>query len=87
MKNNTKVQKVVIGKNVKTIGKKAFYGCKNLTKITVETKNLALKNVGGQAFANGSKKITVTVPKKKQKTYRSILIKRGMAEKGKVIGK
>ncbi len=87
LKNNTKVQKVVIGKNVKTIGKKAFYGCKNLTKITIETKNLTLKNVGGQAFANGSKKITVTVPKKKQKTYRSILIKRGMAEKGKVIGK
>jgi len=87
LKNNTKVQKVVIGKNIKTIGKKAFYGCKNLTKITIQTTKLTLKNVGGQAFANGSKKITVTVPKKKQKTYQSILIKSGMAEKGKVTGK
>lgn len=78
LKNNTKVQKAVIGKNVKTVGKKAFYGCKNLKKITIKTTKLALKNVGGKAFANGNKKVTVTVPKKKQKSYQSILKKRGL---------
>lgn len=78
LKNNTKVQKAVIGKNVKTIGKKAFYGCKNLKKITIKTTKLTLKGVGGQAFANGNKKVTVTVPKKKLKAYQSILKKRGL---------
>lgn len=78
LKNNTKVQKAVIGKNVKTIGKKAFYGCKNLKKIIIKTTKLTLKGVGGQAFANGNKKVTVTVPKKKLKAYQSILKKRGL---------
>ena len=78
LKNNTKVQKAVIGKNVKTIGKKAFYGCKNMKKITIKTTKLTLKGVGGQAFANGNKKVTVTVPKKKLKAYQSILKKRGL---------
>ena len=36
-KNNKKIKTVVVGKNVRTIGKKAFYGCKNLKKITVQS--------------------------------------------------
>ena len=35
-KNNKRIKTVVVGKNVRTIGKKAFYGCKNLKKITVQ---------------------------------------------------
>lgn len=87
LKNNKTVQKAAIGKNVKTIGKMAFYGCKNLTKITVKTSNLTLKNVGKQAFAKGNKKITITVPKKKQKAYQTLFKKRGMEAGGKVVGK
>ncbi len=86
-KNDKIVQKAVIGKNVRTIGKMAFYGCKNLAKITVKTTSLTLKNVGKQAFAKGRKKITITVPKEKQKAYQTVFKKRGMEESGKVIGK
>lgn len=44
--NNTKGHKVktlTVGKNVVRIGKKAFYGCKSLTKITFKGKKLGNK--------------------------------------------
>jgi hypothetical protein len=47
---NTKLQKVTIGKNVKKIGKKAFYGCKKLSAIQVKTKQLKRKTVAKNAF-------------------------------------
>lgn len=55
-KNNVKLKKLTIGKNVKTIGKQAFYGCKNLKRITVKSKKLTSKNVGAKAFKGVSKK-------------------------------
>ena len=39
-KNNKKIKTVVIGKNVKKIGKGAFAGCKNLKYIKVKSKNI-----------------------------------------------
>lgn len=78
-KGKKTLKSVTIGKNVKTIGKKAFYGCKKLTKVTVNSK--VLKSVGAKAFANGSKKITVTVPKKKASAYKKLLKKAGISKK------
>lgn len=80
-KGNKKLTSVTIGKNVKSIGKNAFNGCKKLTKVTV--KSTVLKSIGAKAFAKGSKKITVTVPKKKAKAYTKLFKKSGISKKAK----
>lgn len=54
LKGKKKITSVTIGKNVATIGAKAFSGCKNLKKITVKT--TILKKVGKQAFKGIHKK-------------------------------
>jgi len=69
-----KLKNVVIGKNVKTIGKKAFFGCKKLKKVTVKSK--VLKKIGKKAFTRkGGKKVTFKVPKKYKKKYKKLLKK------------
>ena len=83
-KNNKKLKKVVIGKNVTKIGKKAFYGCSKLKKITVKTTKLTKKNVGSQAFKGIHKKAAFKVPKKKISSYRKIFKARGAAKTIKV---
>lgn len=80
-KNNKTVQTVIIGKNVKSIGKKAFYKCKNLKTIKINSSKLTLKKVGSKAFAGISKKAVITVPTKKYKSYKTILKKRGIGKK------
>ncbi|MDE6567981.1 MAG: leucine-rich repeat protein, partial [Lachnospiraceae bacterium] len=80
-KGNKKLKSVIIGKNVKSIGKNAFNGCKKLTKVTVKSK--VLKSIGKKAFAKGSKKITVIVPKKKAKAYKKLFKKSGISKKAK----
>ena len=80
-KGNKKLKKVVIGKNIVSIGKEAFCGCSRLEKITV--KSTVLKKVGKNAFKGISKKAKMRLPLKKQKK----LFKKG-AYKGKyIIGK
>ena len=48
-KNDAVLKTVVIGKNVKTIGVNAFYGCKNLTKVSG---GAALVTICDRAFSN-----------------------------------
>ena len=83
-KNNKKLKKVVIGKNVTKIGKKAFYGCSKLKNITVKTTKLTKKNVGSQAFKGIYKKAAFKVPKKKISSYRKVFRARGAAKTTKV---
>ena len=87
-KNNKKMKSIVIGKNITKIGKKAFFGCQNLKKITIKTTKLKTKTVGAKAFTKaGSKnygKLTVKVPKKCLKSYRKILTKRGLSGRAKI---
>ena len=83
-KNNKKLKKVVIGKNVTKIGKKAFYGCSKLKNITVKTTKLTKKNVGSQAFKGIYKKAAFKVSKKKIRSYRKIFRARGAAKTTKV---
>lgn len=80
--NNKKIKSVVIGKNVKKIGKKAFYNCKNLKKITV--KATGLKSVGSKALKGIHKKAVIKLPKSKAKAYKKLFKKKGQASTVKV---
>ncbi len=80
-KNNKKVKTVTIGKNVTTIGAKAFYGCSKLKTLKIMTTKLTTKKIGSKAFSKTPKSMKVTVPKKKFKTYKSMLIKKGVNKK------
>ncbi len=70
-KNAKKLQSVVIGTNITTIGKQAFYGCKQLKSITIKTKSL--KKVGSKAFGKIHAKAAYQVPKKKYSAYKKLL--------------
>ena len=60
------ITSVTIGKNVKTIGKKAFYNCKKLKSVTVKNK-AKLNKVGSKAFQKTAKKISIKLPKNLKK--------------------
>lgn len=83
-KNQKKIRKVVVPSGVSRIGKKAFYGCKNLKNITVKTTKLTKKRVGSKAFSGIHAKAVIKVPKKKLSAYRKMLKARGVTKKEKV---
>lgn len=74
-KGCTKLKKVTIGKNVKTIGASAFSGCKSLKTITIKSK--VLKKVGKAAFKGIYAKAKIKVPKAKLKAYKKLLKGKG----------
>ena len=78
----SKLTKLTIGKNIKTIGKKAFYKCKKAA--TIKILGTALKTVGSDAFSGTPKKAVVTCPKKKVKAYTKLLTKAGLPKTAKV---
>ena len=84
--NCTALKYVTIPKKVTAIGASAFAGCKSLTKVTI--KSSVLKKVGKKAFSKAGsknyKKLTVKVPKKKLKTYKSLLKKAKLSTKATV---
>lgn len=84
----TTLKKVVIGTKVKKIESKAFYGCSKLTSLTVKTTKLTTKTVGSKAFTKAGssnyKKLTIKVPKKKLKAYKTLLKKKGVSSKAKI---
>ena len=84
-KNNKKVKQVTIDKNVKNIGKNAFYGCKNLKKVIIKTTKLTKKTVGKNAFKGIHKKATIKVPKKKLNAYKKLLKNAGISKSVKVV--
>ena len=75
---------ITIEKNVSKIGSKAFYNCKKLKNIKIKSKKLTLKKVGKSAFKSINKKAKITVPKSKKKSYKKILVKRGLSKKAKI---
>lgn len=80
-KNNKKLAKVVIGKNIVSIGKQAFSGCKNLKSITIKTKKLKDKKVGSKAFKGTPADTVIKVPKAKLKPYITMLKAKGIGKK------
>lgn len=81
LNGNKKVKNLIIGENVKVIGKKAFYGCKNLKSITINTFNLKAKTVGTAAFKGLNARVVVLVPENKLKAYKKILKSKGLTGK------
>ena len=85
LQNNKNVKSVKIGKNVKSIGKNAFAGCKNLKTVTIQTTSLTKKTVGADAFKDINAKAKIKVPGGKVKTYKAILKKCGVKGKKQTI--
>ena len=81
-KGMTKLKKAVIGKNVVSIGSKAFYGDKNLKTIQIKGRNL--KTVGKSALKNISAKAVIKVPASKKKAYTKVLKNKGQKKTVKI---
>ena len=78
-KGMTKLTAVTIGKNVKTIGKKAFYGCKALSDVTIS--GTSVKSIGTNAFNKLASKTVISVPKAKNSAYSKLLKKSKIGKK------
>ncbi len=74
LSGNKKVKKVIIGANVKSIGSKAFFKCKNLKNIILKTK--ILTKVGAKAIKGINKKAVIKCPKGKKKIYKKLFKKK-----------
>lgn len=72
--NCKKLESVVIGKNITTLGAQCFAGCTNLKKVTFKTK--VLTKVGSDAFKKINKKAVLKVPKAQLKKYKKLLKKK-----------
>ena len=72
--NCKKLESVVIGKNITTLGAQCFAGCTNLKKVIFKTK--VLTKVGSDAFKKINKKAVLKVPKAQLKKYKKLLKKR-----------
>ena len=79
-KNCKKLKRITIGKNIASIGAKAFYKCTRLAKIEVKTKKLSGKRVGSRAFEGIYKKAVAVLPKNKRKAYKKLLRARGLGK-------
>lgn len=75
---------ITIGKNVIKIGKNAFSGCKKLKSVLIKSKKLTTKSVAKGAFSGIGKKTVVKVPKSMYKTYKKLLLAKGLNKKVKV---
>ena len=77
-----KLTSVVIGKNVKMIGKQAFDGCSSLKTLTVITKKLKAKNI--KSSLSGASVKTVNVPDTKLTAYKKIFKAKITGNKGRM---
>ena len=82
--NNKKLTKVIIPASIRSIGKQAFSGCKNLKSITIKTPYLTNKFVGAKAFKGIHTKAIIKVPKKQKKAYQKMLKSKGIGKSVKV---
>ena len=70
--------------NIRSIGKKAFSGCKKLKTIIIKSKKLTSKTVSKKAFKGLTKATTIKVPKKKLKAYKKLFKSKGLSSKVKI---
>lgn len=74
-----------LGSSLNTIGSNAFQGCKSLGKMRIASSRLKSGKVGASALKGTSKKMTVTVPKAKLGSYKSLLRKAGASGKARFV--
>lgn len=74
LKNKKTLKKVIVGKNIVSIGKNTFAGCKKLKNITI--KSTGIKSVGRNVFKGINTKAVVKVPKTKYKKYKKLFNKK-----------
>ena len=72
---------VIICHSIKKIDKMAFYGCKSLKSIVIDTLNLKSGSIGADAFKKVNKNVRVYVPKSKYNVYKKLLKKAGIGSK------
>lgn len=72
---NKKLKTLAIGRNIKTIDAKAFYGCSKLSKIQV--KSQVLQKVGSNALKGTKKNIRIELPKNYFEKYKKFFEKKG----------
>ncbi len=70
-KNDKKIMNIVIGKNIRIVGKNTFKGCNNLKQINIKSKKI--NEIGAGTFTNIGKKAVITVPKGLQKKYKRLI--------------
>lgn len=85
---NKKLKKITIPKNIISIGSKAFYNCKALRNIVINSEKLTTKNIGNKAFtkagSNDYRKLTVKIRINKYEEYKKLLRKKGLSSKVKL---
>lgn len=74
-KNCKKAISIVLGNNVRSIGKEAFYNCKKLKNLTINSKKL--KTVGENSFKNMYSKAKIKVPSSKISKYKKLMQDKG----------
>lgn len=72
-RNNKKIEKVVVGKNVRKIRKNAFKGCRKLRMIRINSSNI--EKIEKNAFKTMSKSMRVIICTRKKTTYDSTVKK------------
>ena len=79
-KNGT-LKNVIICHSIKKIDKMAFYGCKSLKSIVIDTLNLKSGSIGADAFKKVNKNVRVYIPKSKYNVYKKLLKRAGIGSK------
>ena len=72
-KGNKRITKLTVGSNVTSIGKKAFYNCKNLGNISVDATSGV--SIGKDSFKNIRKNAKITITAKDKKTAKKLFNK------------
>lgn len=71
---NRKIRRALIGTNIQSIGKMAFYGTKQLRYIDIRTKKL--KAIGKKAFIGIYPAAKIKIPRTRKKKYIKLLAKK-----------
>lgn len=82
--NCDSLKTVTVGRNIATIGKRAFYGDKNLETISLKTTRLVKTRVGSKAFKGIRSNCTFKVPSTKSSLYTKILNAKGAGNRIKI---
>ena len=82
-KNNKKLRKVTIGRNITKINANAFQGCKNLNTITIKSKNI--NSIGKNAFKGIKPKARIKVPSSRLSKYKKMFARKGQKNTVRII--